>query len=220
MNVQEIINRARRLTYTNTAQYPDNVAIEDFNIIYKQVCNSLTQEVNEDFFWDSFTTNAVLWQSEYVLWNDMFKIKDVSVKYKDTYIPVFNQETINLPYDIEYYKTNQSTNNPFYTINDNSIFIYPSPIENVVDWIKVEAIMKPISLTISSPESSLLLPNEYHYIISEWLKQFMFQARGKLEEKNDAINDYKNKMRDMVFELNDRNNTPTERLLPNLDYYA
>lgn len=222
MNVQEIINRTRRLTYTNAIQYPDTTAMEDFNIIYKQVCNSLTQEVNEDYFWDIFTTNSVIWQNEYRLSSDMFKLKSVSVKYKIDweYIPAFTQETTQLTNDRDYYKTNQNTSNPFYTIDDNSIFIFPTPTEVVVDWVKIEAIIKPSSLVIWATEDNILLPSEYHYIISEWMKQFAYQAKWKLEEKNDAINEYKIKMRDMIFELNDRNNSPTTRLLPNLDYYS
>ena len=221
MTVQEIINRARRLYYTNSVQYTDAQAIEDFNIIYKDLCNSITQEVNEDFFWDIFKTDTAASQSEYTLDTTVNKVENLSIIYEDwwDYVTVTQRELSSLPFDAEYYQENQNKSNPFYEIKDESIFIYPYPDDIISNWLKMRAIITPSSLTIS--DTTLLLPDRYHYIITEWLSQFIYQSRWKISEKNDSINNYNNKKEEMLFQLTDRNNQPTDNILPyNLSKYA
>jgi len=217
MTIQEIITRARSLCYTNTVQYSDTQAIEDFNIIYRNMCNSITQEVNEDFFWDIFKTDTVVWQSEYSLPTTVFKISEVSIKESGEYKKAINTSLNSLPNDTDYYKINQSTTSPIYEIKDESIFIYPSPIEEITDWIKMRAIITPPLLPLWW---TILIPDEYHYIIAQWMQGFIYKRRGKINEKNDAMIEYNWLKEEMLFTLSDRKNTPTNNSLPNLSFYA
>lgn len=217
MTTQEIINRARRLCYTNSVQYNDTQALEDLNIIYNDICNSIIQEVNEWFFWDIFKTDTVVWQSEYTFPNNVLKVEEIYINYWDWYVKAINKELISLTKDAWYYEEYESKTSPFYEIKDWSIFIYPTATEITTDWVKMRAIITPVDVTISD---TVVIPTEYHYIISEWMKQFIYQSRGKTNEKNDAELEYKNKKEDMLFQLTDRRNTPTNWLLPNLSYYG
>lgn len=65
MLASDIINDARRWTYTTSDQYSDVNALHDLNIVYRELIATINQDVNEDLFADFFTTNAVKWQSEY-----------------------------------------------------------------------------------------------------------------------------------------------------------
>lgn len=224
MTVQEIINRARRMTYTNSVQYTDAIAIEDFNIIYSDLCNAIIQEVDEWYFWSQYTTDTTIWQNEYVMQSDFSKVETLSIKYSDDdtyYTQVKYLDTDSLDRDSWYYAVNQDKSNPFYNIKNNSIFIYPSPTEVVTWWIKLKVLLNPTDLLITDWEDDIILPVEYHYIISEWMKQFAYQARWKIQEKNDAINEYNIKKENMIFQLTDRTNLPTVWTLPsNINYYA
>jgi len=40
------------------AQYSDNVAIEDFNIIYQDIADTIVN-LQEDYFWDYFVADMV-----------------------------------------------------------------------------------------------------------------------------------------------------------------
>jgi len=223
MTVQEIINRARRMTYTNSVQYTDTQAVEDFNIIYADVVNSIIQEVDEWYFWGQFTADIVSWQNEYSLQEDFWKVSTLSIKYTDTseYTLAKYLDTDSLDKDSDYYKTNQSKSSPFYDIKNNSLFIYPSPTEDITDWLRIKSLLKSSDLIISSTEDDIVVSKEYHFVLAEWMKQFMYQSRWKIQEKNDAINEYKLKKSDMIFQLSDRTNLPTTWTLPsNINYYA
>ena len=215
MNVQQIIDRARRMTYTNNQQYNDIQAVEDFNIIYREICNKIISEVNEWFFRDIFTTDLVLWQNEYVLPNIVRKLEEVIINwYKATSLELYSWKRT-----AEDYNNYQSQLNPVYEIKDKSIFIFPAPTENIIWWLKLKWLLLPDKLIKTDTEDKILINEEFHYIISEWMKQFCYQARWKIQEKNDAINEYKMKLSEMIDLLTDRESVPTTWLLPNLKYY-
>ena len=67
MTVQEIIDLARTLTHTNSNQVPNDTAIKYLNIVYFKFANRIITEIDEDYFWETFTTDTVVDQSEYVL---------------------------------------------------------------------------------------------------------------------------------------------------------
>jgi hypothetical protein len=86
MTIAEIIARARRLCYVSSAQYPDATAIEDINIVYKDLTNTITNEVNENFFFDIIKADTIIGQNEYTLddpTNSIYVNKIKSLYYKD-----------------------------------------------------------------------------------------------------------------------------------------
>ena len=60
MNVQQIVDRNRRLGHVNSVQYPDAVAVEDINVVYHDIENVIITEVSEDFFWNTFEGDTVV----------------------------------------------------------------------------------------------------------------------------------------------------------------
>jgi hypothetical protein len=136
MNVQAIIDRARRLGYVSSSQYSDAKALEDFNIIRRKLGKIFIQRLDEDYFFDILTQDSVLGQTEYGL-NDttnnieIDKVKSVFVKESSTatdYTPAVEVYTDELDKDLSWYAENQPTSSPIYHISDESIFIYPATL--------------------------------------------------------------------------------------------
>lgn len=86
-SVAQIVNLARQLAYTDSTQYPDSIAIEDFNNCYHDIENDIVRYVDEDYYYDIQYTDLVANQAEYVLplstssISGFKKISDLSVKY-------------------------------------------------------------------------------------------------------------------------------------------
>jgi hypothetical protein len=67
MNVQAIYAMARSITGTNSTSMPDATLLPFLNLAYHKLENSITQQVNEDFFYDELLANTVSGQREYTL---------------------------------------------------------------------------------------------------------------------------------------------------------
>lgn len=231
MNTQNLVDRARRLAYVDSTQYSDTVAIEDLNIIYHDIENTIITEVSEDFFWDYFTADTVIWQEEYNLptwlsgnYTSLYKSLAISVKYSaDTdYIKWERQYPYLLPQDLSHYKTNQPKSKPFYHISDKSYFIYPAPTEVVTGWIKIYWIKNLSDLTISSTANDIFagsIPTKFYNIISLWMLEFIYQARWMINEANNARMRYLQERSKLVEYLSDRDDWVYEKQEPDLSYY-
>lgn len=229
MDVLSNINRARSLWYVSLAQYSDEKALEDLNVVYKLICSIIIQNVDENYFNDFIWHSLIAWQNEYILEDesnqiDVNKISDLFVKYSETweYIKATKVEKFQLDKDLEWYQLNTSKSNPFYFVYNNSIFIYPT-IEtgssDIINWVKLNAALTPIDLILAWDEDSILLEKEYHYILSLWMLPYIFQRRWLLQEKQFAEQDYQNELTNLIIRLSDRTNWMTDFNMPNLSYY-
>ena len=189
MTVQQVVDRARRLWYVDSFQYEDDDAVEDFNIIYHDLENDIVTKIREDYFWDYFTTDSVVWQTEYVLpsniwnwWTELEKWDWVSVKYTNTsdFIKARRVNQNWLESDDTYYAESQSQSDPFYYIKDDSIFIFPAPDSAIIWWIKMEWIKWLSDLVLTSLEPEIFndkIPTKFHTLISMWMLEYVYQSR-------------------------------------------
>ena len=226
-NVTEIINNFRFDCNVDEWQVSDEKALNLLNRVYREFINDI-RSINEDYFYDYWFNNAVNNQWEYPLkkrtinetW--IIKIKWVSIKYNtsDTSYKKARLSSLNtMPLDLHYYKENQPKNDPFYTISDNSIFIFPIPDDTIVNWLLLYWISDPIDLTLSTDEQNIKIPLEYHYLLSLWMKRYFFASRYMLNEKNDAIAELNMEKQKMLKQLWLRQISPlqvTEPILSNL----
>lgn len=229
MNVDSIFTRARRLANVNSTQWTDGDILEDLNIIYHDLCETIINEVSEDFFIKEFNTDTVIWQRAYDLqeatsiqtWHK--KIKKVYVKFSanDTYYTELKEVSFNwLRDDLDYYSDNTPTAEAFFFLKWNQIVIFPSPSEEIINWLIVESSITPIDLVAWWAEWTILIPRQFHNIIVQGMLQYIFAHLIKIWEKNDAINDYERLKNDMVSELSDRVIAPLLGELPNLEYLS
>jgi len=205
MNVQQIIDRARRLAYVSSSQYDDTKAIEDFNVIYSDVVNQINTQVNELYFWDKFITTSVVWQNEYTIPANVSKIDKLLVDGK-TYT------------EVDKNWLDESVASEVYYIADESVFIFPTPSTSID--IQIEGVKKAIPLLITDTEESVIVPTEFHYIISQWITSYIYQGRWMLNEKTYSVNGYNLEISNLVASLTDRNLTPSNWNLPDLSYYS
>ena len=230
MNSLEIINRARRLAYTESDNYTDTVWVEDLNLIYQEMVDEIVSISKWDYFWDTGKTDTVIWQSEYSadkLWIspddlDIKKINKVFIKYS-TDSEYLTQVKYLSPWVLtehpSYYSNNQSIVNPFFYIQDESIFIYPAPTEVISDWLELFVIHKPASLDIASVEDDIEIPSQFHKTLSDWLIQYIFLSQGKIQEAQVAEQKYNNWVSEMVKFIKQRYNQPVLKTVSNLNQY-
>jgi len=232
MSVTSLISLARTLTNTNSTQISDAQALEYLNIVYKDMQWRIISEVDDQYFWDSFTTDTVAGQNEYVLpiadsttlWIKRVTRAECKYQSTDTYKKLLSADTIsNYHNPDQYIRDNNSTSSPFYDVRDNSIFIYPEPDESITDWLVVYGTITLIDLVSAWAESTIFPINpelrDYHSILSIWMKQYIYSQLRLDNEKNDAINEYETKVAWMIRALRDRTNINMEQQLPNRQYY-
>lgn len=210
-------------------QLPDTSGLRYYNDSRDEVIGAITKE-NEGYFYDYLTGATVIWQNEYSIpkrWDTVVvewvpivlpwvqKIKWVSVKQKSTdteftkYTPTDFQ---NLDYDIESYKT---TNNPFYCVLDNSIFIYPSPTE--VNDYRIYGIMMPKKLELTDDET---LPDHCTKAILYWIKKRFLERQTRIAESQQADSEFEKEKIKVAQALSGRIIEPVQREVPNLNYLS
>lgn len=223
--MQDIIDLSRNLTYKTSDQVSDTNLIKYTNINYRQLVRKIINDVNEDFFYEEWTTDLVWWQEEYTLkqanstQQGSFKILWVSIKYSDDneyYTKLEAQTIATLDKSISYYKTNQPKTEPFYRLAENSIFIYPTPLENLTEWLKLYWIKNAIDLDITATETDFIIPKEYLHVIAYGNMYHIYLADWEIDKANVSKQNYYNEVNEMINELNERNLSATEIILPNL----
>lgn len=214
MDIDWIFVKARRDCFVEITDYSDVDALIDINLIYDDLNSRIINEVDEDFYWDSSVDDTVVNQSEYPIettWDfNIVDINKVFIKYKTTDTYYTKARRIN-PWALEKhpsrYLVNQPQSDPFYYVQDNSVFLYPAPNDTdwvITDWIEIFTINQPIPLVDWWAENTIKIPKRYHRIIAIWLKQYIYGSLGKLNEKNDAVNEYNAVADKMIQELKDR----------------
>jgi len=228
MNTQQIIDRALRLTHTNANDYSS--WLEDLNLVYQDMVDEIVVNTKWDYFWDRWLTDTVVYQSEYVAEKlgiapddlDIKQINKVFVKFKstDTYATKLRYQN---PWILEnhpdWYKVNQPTSDAFFYIQDTSFFIYPAPTEAIEDWLEIFVTHKPAELTLASSQSDIEIPSQFHKVMADGLKTFIYQSQGKLNEAQVAQQDFDRGVDKMVAFMKQRYNQPMKKTISWLDEY-
>ena len=227
MTVSNIIDLARALTHTTSTQITDTQALTYLNIAYHDIENSITTEVTEDFFWDTFTTDLVSDQNEYILpvasatANWVRKVSDASIKWTNDYteyVKLKSDSTNNSSYTLDQLKSKQPIWNWFYELREWSVFIYPQPSNSITNWLKLNVILALKDLTSSDAET-LIFPNQstlrqFHYTLAIWMKQYIYSQQREFWEKDNAMQEYNMEKQKIIKHLQGRNNAPVEWYLP------
>lgn len=225
--VEKLIKRARRLAYVDENQYNNEQALEDLNIIYHDIENTIISDVREDYFWDYFNTDTVNWQSEYNLpeqlpWNftSLYKSLWIAVSYNE------NQEAptvarrvypYQLPRDLDWYKENQSATDPIYHISDKSVFIYPAPTKTIEWGLKIYGIQNLKDLELEDEELfNNAIPDKFFHIISLGMLEFIYQQRWMIQEAINANTRYINERAKLVQYIKQRSPSVMQIVVPNL----
>lgn len=187
MTVNEILDFWTLNAGTTTAQVWATNALLFANIVYHELEEAIRNEINEDYFYDYFTTDTVANQTEYVLepqtssTNGINKIISVGIKWNTTdttFKPVRAYSSSGLYDTVEWTLTNQSQGDPFYIVKDTSLFIYPAPTVAVDDGLRVHASINLVNLLAGWAESTVKIPPNFHYVISLGMKRYIGWMRS------------------------------------------
>lgn len=227
MNVADFIEKVRNDTHTSEYQVTDTQILDFINEVRNDVVNDIITRINEDFFRDVLT---IQWSTqtdvnEYSLrectstkaW--VKKINSVEIKWHE-----------DSPFQLLDHRKNTSTNLTmdelnalpesagFFDIKDNSIFIYPAPKEQVLNWIRMQAVVSLLDLTLVWTEADFFPWHselrEYLNVLVYWVDARVFRAKRYQSEAQEAELQYNNKRREMLIELSDRYNEPLQTSLP------
>lgn len=230
MNAQQIIDRALRLTHTHAEDYNSTQSVEDLNLVYQDMVDEIVVVAKSDYFWDIWLSDTAVWQSEYIaerLWItpddlDIKKINKVFVKYdnNDEYKTQLHfQNPWMLDKHPDWYKVNQPKSDAFFYIQDTSLFIYPAPTEVIAWGLELFVTHKPADLTAISTEDDIEIPAQFHKVLADGLKEFIYQSQGKINESQVANWDYKRWLENMTAFMKQRYNKPRTKTISGLDNF-
>lgn len=227
MNVATIYSTARTLAGTDSTGLPDATAQTLVNIVYRDLINNIKTQVNEDFFYDEWTANLVSGQREYTLptrtvsvagCNKVLGISILTSSAATEFTKCYETSVGALPDDLSRYSSLQPSESPMYVISDNSVFIYPSPSENVTGGLKIYGIADPIDLATGGAESTVKIPLEQHEVIVHGLVYWHYKSQQRVEKAMEAKAVYDEAKRFMISQLSDRTATPNVSSLPSLSH--
>lgn len=227
MNASDIKNYAITSSYSEKSDISDSTLTMYLNIEYHKFAKLIKEKVRWDYFYDIFTTDIIENQNEYSFEPSatdnvgIENILSVDVKRWDTWYNLKYRDNANN--NISLTDKEQYGGNMF-DIKDSSLFIYPTPTENVVRWLIVQALTGLKDLTLTDTES-LIYPwhtelRPYHFILWIGMRQHIFQMQWMYNEKIDAINEYEREVQKALNALKGRYKSSITQSRLDLSYYA
>lgn len=212
----QAIANVRTRTHSNTQSYPDTIGIMHYNWSYQDVTGDI-QLLDEEYFFDYGIGDTVVGQVEYenteilnwAYWAiaDVTQTKNVFVKFTadQTYFTQVREvHRESLEYGTDYYAVSQSKTDPFFYIQDNSIWIFPA-VEEAVTWgVKIECIVQPPDLLTTDTIDSVFVPKRIQRIIEEGMMPFAYEYLGKENMIVWAVNMYDKRKKEALAQIKTR----------------
>lgn len=223
----QIVSNAKTYVWTQLARsITDAVWYYCLNYVYNDFYNKIIA-IDKNYFWDTWTTDAIMWQTEYLMkpsTSGVFgqnKIEKIAIKWNitDEYFYLLDSNDYSaLLKDTTWYSKYQPQSEGFFIISDNSIFIYPAPAKTVLNWLKFEWTKLIYDLTSSMAQDDILIPPSYHNILELWTiwKIYEYLRMDKEEQKQFAK--YNQQTNESLAELSRRVTEPVFWTQYNLSY--
>ena len=197
MDVATIIELSRKQTGTSAGQISDDDYLRYLNIVYKDIFSSLFTD-SKKYTWQSYLSDIVKWQSEYILpnpvsdeWNGGLKVL-LTVFYDKKKIPI---------YDTSLYDSHKEiidkNEKPYCIIRDGSIFIIPIPDRDIEAGLYIEWKYIPVDLELTSTSDEIKLSPEDHNIIVKWLNSMVFGEKQVFDKQQLRESYYKEAVHQM-----------------------
>lgn len=186
-----------------------------YNWSYQDVTGDI-QLLDEEYFFDYGLWDTVVSQTEYEVEQivsptygtvDITQVKNVLVKYTADQTNFINAREVHkesLEYGNDYYATRQSTTDPFFYIQDNSIWLFPAPTEAVTGGLKVECIIQPPDLLTADTLDKVFVPKRIQRIIEEWMMPYAYEYLGKENMIVWAVNMYDKRKKEALAQIKTR----------------
>lgn len=225
MNYTKAIDYAVNHTWLSIS-YAD--ALPYFNKRRNEIVNIIKDRVNKDFFFDIFTTDLVSWQREYPLpiasdstvWITNIERLEMYDKSTDTYRSLKENKILtNKSFDE---LANIHPSKWSYIVRDSSLFIFPTPTENITDWIVMYATNTLRDVTESSTADDIFQWHselrEYMQLIADGVVIDLYAKARQYDDKNIAQQDYNDNIQKMIKALGNRTLVVAYEEMPDLSY--
>jgi len=172
----------------------------------------IRRKVDGEYFTYTFTTNIVDDQDKYLLpqadsttpW--VLKVIEVAIKQgadSDYYTTIYERGAKHVDLFTDYAATNTVT--PYYDKRNWYIYLYPTPTENITNWIKILASVTLPDLTTSSTEDDIF-PNhqqlrQFHNVLVAGMREVIYQISGNADLKPIAKQEFEADLQQMCFSL-------------------
>ena len=183
MDVSTIIELSRKQTGTPAWQISDNDYLKYVNIVYKDIFSSLFTD-SKKYTWQTYKTDIVAGQSEYILpnpttseWNGGLKVT-LNVFYDGKRIPVYDTSLYT-----DFKQLTDKNKKPYSILRDGSVFIIPIPDKNITGWLVIEWKYIPVDLELTTESDDIKLPPEDHNIIVKWLNSMVFGEKQVFDKQ-------------------------------------
>ncbi len=197
MNWATLASELLAFTGTTNVNYDIVPRFIDLNKSYHFIEDCITEVVGESYFYNEFTTDeTVSGQKEYNIPTNLSgnldwvnKTLGVSIDYGNGYVKATKVDVNSLEYDVSWYEVNQPTEKPIYTIQDNSIMIFPVPTATTIGDIKMYVVQNLIDITPSTTEADIFngkIHKKYHPLIELWARQYGYERRQLKEDAEQA----------------------------------
>ena len=187
MTLNDLKQRARDLTTTDATTYSDNELVRNLNLAYKKVVSWIIKSYDAwKFQAQQATTNLLANERSYLLPLDLLTIEGVEVNLEgkpNAYVvanPITLKEFQSMGIalenpNIDSFFTNAS---PRFLLERNQITIFPKPLVNVDNGLKIYYTDRARDLT--NPDDSPIFSEDYHDILC-WMAaiDYFFQTDNK-----------------------------------------
>lgn len=203
--IQSHFDQIRMDTGSTTVNIPDATLFAYYNRARKSVFKRL-RLLGDHYFYNEWTDNIVLGQREYSLpkYREYMEsgqlirqprcksVLGVSMLQNGKYISLDRLE-MNTSRYIE--RNQQETG---YAVLDNSIFLFPTPTEDVANGIKVYGTYEPYDVTETSSDDEIGIPEDLHEILVERTKAYVYENRQIWDKRNAILQEYMNFWKDYM----------------------
>jgi hypothetical protein len=232
MTPQQILAFIRERTQVQTTEMSDAYIYQLMSHNY----HSLWQEIvllDENYWAWFWETNSIANVNQYpflqpvektssntaAFWQ--LKVEKISIKYADMQIyPTLAQKKDRqfMDKDKKWYEENQRKLDPFYIINGNSVFIYPTPQETVINGITMYGIKKPYNLNQWTTNiSDILIESEYHNLIAVSTVIDVYRERQRVDLAQEAESFFDREKNKMIKNISIRSLQPMKWNIPSLN---
>lgn len=143
--------------------------------------------------------------------------------YEGTNVPIYakanNVERDSLEKEWNWYLANQDSAKPMFDVSENSIFIAPLPKTAQADGIKFRGIKNIPDYTLSSTESDMKIPYNWHEILVLGLIEYCYSQKAMPSEASLARQVYEKRRDEAVQRLGDRVVSPFVNEYPQSSTY-
>lgn len=200
MDVNSLVSLTQTLSWVTSSQVSDTITLQFANLAYHEIEELIRNDIDEDYFYDYFTTDTRLNQSEYnfasiaptSLLPGILKIISVGVMYSNAdtaYRTVRAFGSGSLYSTPEYTQVNQPNTDPFYIYKDNSLFLYPYPDNDgntalatgdvvVSNGLRVHCSVSLIDLVSGWAETTIKIPRNHHRAIALKAATYIYLHRN------------------------------------------